>query len=233
MNSGCAPQRVRRRHVTDEHADLLIYTWPAARSAVRSSGPSAAEPIAMPPDNGVRLHNHQRRAPVLPDPRQSDPKQSIATFEAGAVRGTFHRRQLLPQRQVLQDQFSMAAKRQRQCAGDDDKQLQHASIVAGVDAKNQRRRVLARVTGRIPSLFCPFASIEDSKGIGRSAAGTPGAHLPVLAAVKERFRTRDSRKSVRPPEVRTRPWLALRGGLTALPLQRSGKEKALCDADDA
>jgi hypothetical protein len=75
----------------------------------------------MPPENGVRLHDHQRRAPVLPDPRQGDPKQSIATFEARAVRGTFHRRQLLPQRQVFQDQFSMAAKRQRQCAGDDDK----------------------------------------------------------------------------------------------------------------
>ena len=38
----------------------------------------------MPPDNGVRLDDHQRRAPVLPDSRQRDPKQSIATFEAPA-----------------------------------------------------------------------------------------------------------------------------------------------------
>ena len=121
MNSGCSPQRVRRRHVTDEHADLLIYRWPAARSAFRTSGPSPAEPVAMPPDNGVRLHDDQRRAPVLPDSRQGNPKQSIATFEARVVRGTFHRRQLLPQRQVLQGQFAMAAERQRQCAGHDDK----------------------------------------------------------------------------------------------------------------
>ena len=120
MNSGCAPQRVRRRHVTDENADLLIQRWTAGRSAFRTSGPSAAEPVAMPPDNGVRLDDHQRRAPVLPDSRQGDPKQSIATFEARAVRGTFHRRQLLPKRQVLQDQFPMSAERQRQCAGDDE-----------------------------------------------------------------------------------------------------------------
>jgi hypothetical protein len=42
------------------------------------------------------------------------------TFEARAVCGTFHRRQLLPKRQVLQDQFPMAAERQRQRAGGDE-----------------------------------------------------------------------------------------------------------------
>jgi hypothetical protein len=68
----------------------------------------------------VRLHEDQRRAPVAPDSHQGKPKQSIATFEARAVRGAFHRRQLLPKRQVLQDQLPMAAERQRQCAGDDD-----------------------------------------------------------------------------------------------------------------
>jgi hypothetical protein len=39
------------------------------------------------------------------------------------------------QAQVLQDQFPMAPERQRQAAADYDKQLQHASIVAGVGAK--------------------------------------------------------------------------------------------------
>ena len=74
----------------------------------------------MPSDDGVRLHEHQRRAPVPPDSGQGDPKQSVARSEAWAVRGTCHRRQLLPKRQVLQDQFPMAAERQRQCAGGDD-----------------------------------------------------------------------------------------------------------------
>jgi hypothetical protein len=47
----------------------------------------------------------------------------------------FHRRQLLSQRHVLEDQFPMSAEGQRQRAGDHDEQLQHASMVGGVDAK--------------------------------------------------------------------------------------------------
>ena len=44
-------------------------------------------------------------------------------------------RQLLPQGEVFQDQFPMAAERQRKCANDHDEQLQHAVIVAGARAK--------------------------------------------------------------------------------------------------
>jgi hypothetical protein len=39
----------------------------------------------------------------------------------------------------------MAAERQRKSADDHDKQLQHASIVAGVGAKIKQGRVLASV----------------------------------------------------------------------------------------
>jgi hypothetical protein len=41
----------------------------------------------------------------------------------------------LPQRKVFQDEFLVAAERQRECADDHDEQLQHAVIVAGVGAK--------------------------------------------------------------------------------------------------
>ena len=89
MNSGCAPQRVRRRHVTDENAYLVIQRWTAARSAFRTSGPSAAEPVAMPPDNGVRLDDHQRRAPVLPDSRQGDPNSRSPRSRRGRFEERF------------------------------------------------------------------------------------------------------------------------------------------------
>ena len=46
-----------------------------------------------------------------------------------------HRHQLLPERQVLQDQFSMSAESQRQRPTDDDQQLEHVSIVAGAGAR--------------------------------------------------------------------------------------------------
>ena len=48
------------------------------------------------------------------------------------LRGAFQDRQLLPQGQVFQDQFPLAAERQRQRTADDDQQLQHGSIVSGV-----------------------------------------------------------------------------------------------------
>ena len=89
----------------------------------------------MPPHDSVWLHEHDGRAPVPPDSGQGDPKQSIACLEVRALGRAFHCRQLLPQRQILQDQFPMAAERQRQCAADHDEQLQHAAIVAGVGTK--------------------------------------------------------------------------------------------------
>jgi hypothetical protein len=49
MNRGAPHSGFAVRHVTDEHADLLIQRWTAARSAFGTSGPSPAEPVAMPP----------------------------------------------------------------------------------------------------------------------------------------------------------------------------------------
>jgi hypothetical protein len=61
---------------------------------------------------------------VSPTSRESHPKESVACPEAASSR-SLEGRQLLPQRQVFQDQFPMAAERQRECADDHDEQLQH------------------------------------------------------------------------------------------------------------
>ncbi len=74
----------------------------------------------MPSHDGVRLHEHHRRAPVPPASGQGDSKQSVARLEVRARGRAFQRGLLLPRRQVLQDQFPVAAERQRQCAGGDD-----------------------------------------------------------------------------------------------------------------
>ena len=97
----------------------------------------------MPPYDGVRLHEHHGCPPVAPASGQGDPKQSVAGLEV-RLGSAFHRRELLPQRQVLQNQFPMAAERQRQRTADYHEQLQHASIVAGVGPKINAGRVLAR-----------------------------------------------------------------------------------------
>jgi hypothetical protein len=135
MNAWGSPQWVRRRHFFDKGADLLIERWTTAWLGFRTAGPSSAKPVAMPPDDGVRLDEHQRRALVPPRSGQSDPKQSVPCLKVRALGRAFHRRQLLPQRQILQDQLPMSTERQRQRAADHDEQLQHASIVSGVGPK--------------------------------------------------------------------------------------------------
>ena len=98
----------------------------------------------MPADDGVRLHDNQRAAPVSPTSRESHPKQSVVCPEA-ASRRSVERRQLLPQRQVFQDQFPMAAERQRECADGHDDQFQHAVDPGWSRREIQLGRVLAMV----------------------------------------------------------------------------------------
>jgi hypothetical protein len=89
----------------------------------------------MPSHDRVRLNEHQRRAPVPPHAGQGDPKQPVARPERRAFGRPFQRPQLLPQRDVLQDQFVVSAARQREPTGNHDEQLQHGWIVASVSAK--------------------------------------------------------------------------------------------------
>jgi hypothetical protein len=111
--------------------------------------------IAMPPDDRVRLHDNQRPAPVVPATREGNPKELVARPEAGTFLRTVQGLQLLPEREVLQDQFPMSAERQGQRADEHDEQLQHVVIVAGVYAKIQFGRVLARVTSTRASCTRP------------------------------------------------------------------------------
>jgi hypothetical protein len=92
----------------------------------------------MPPHDGVRLHEHQRHAPVPPASRHGDPEQSGARLEMGSRGRASHGRQLLPQGQVLQDSLPMSTACQRQRTDDDDQQLQHASMVVAVAAQFNR-----------------------------------------------------------------------------------------------
>ena len=66
----------------------------------------------MPPHDGVRLHKDQRRAPVLPEASQRDPKQSVSRPDMGAFGGALQVRQLLPQRQVFKRDGSVSTTEQ-------------------------------------------------------------------------------------------------------------------------
>ena len=76
----------------------------------------------MPTHDGLWSHKYDRRPPVRPDAPQGDPKQAVTRLQARATVCPLHRHQLLPERQILQDQFSMSAESQRQRPTDDDQQ---------------------------------------------------------------------------------------------------------------
>ena len=59
MNPRGSPQRIRSRHLSDEHSNLVIDGWAAVRPRVGPSGPSSTEPVAMPSHDGIRLHDQQ------------------------------------------------------------------------------------------------------------------------------------------------------------------------------
>src|SRR5262249_5719430 len=116
VNPRSAPQRVRRRHLAHKGSDLLINGWTAMMALQRAARPTAAKPVTMPADDGVRWHDHQRLAPVLPTSREYYPRESVACPEA-ASRRSMQGCQLLPQREAFQDKFPVTAQRPGQGAG--------------------------------------------------------------------------------------------------------------------
>ena len=83
----------------------------------------------MPSHDGVRLDEHERRAPVPPRSSQHDPKQPISPPEVGTFARASERVELLPEREVLENQLMMSTACQTHSADEDNDHLQHASIL--------------------------------------------------------------------------------------------------------
>ena len=106
------------RHPADEVPDLGIDARSSASPAPpREPVPIQLEPGAMPPDDGVRLHEHQHVRPARPKPAQHDPESAVGGTDARRPPSRLERRELLPERQVLQCQ--VAAKPEGRDEGDE------------------------------------------------------------------------------------------------------------------
>jgi len=90
----------------------------------------------MPPHDGVGLREDERGTPVGPHASQRDPEQAVRRVESWPLTaGPLQRAQLLPQRQILQDDLAMPAERQCERSANDEEQGQHGAIVAGLVEK--------------------------------------------------------------------------------------------------
>ncbi len=103
-----APRAVFLRHPTDQRDDLWLDTRPAALIEPRLPTPEQLEPLSMPSDHRVRIHDGQARAPAVPDTGQQHLKHSVRSPELRALVATLKDSELLPEGQVLQGQSGTA-----------------------------------------------------------------------------------------------------------------------------
>ena len=77
MDSGGAPQGIRRRHPGDQGFDLGVDGRATPRRPAGELGSVRAKAPPLPPQHGVWSHDHQGRPPSGPDPGQPDPQKAI------------------------------------------------------------------------------------------------------------------------------------------------------------
>src|SRR2546430_10821289 len=76
-----APQRgLARTHVPDEIPNFRRYRRATFATPTLPS-PIEAKSLAMPSDNRLRFDKEQRRSPIVPQPREPNPQDSISPTE--------------------------------------------------------------------------------------------------------------------------------------------------------
>src|SRR5215470_1806620 len=78
VNTRCAPSRILPTHPTDQVADFVSDGRTTRLSVPDLPRPEEAKSSAVPGDDGLRFHDDQCRAPILPDAGQARPEEAIS-----------------------------------------------------------------------------------------------------------------------------------------------------------
>ena len=135
MDPRRAPQRVRRAHPVDERPNGRRGAGPARTTVRRAVRPSASEPLPMPTDHRLGLHDDQGRTPVPPGVSEQHPKQSISRTEWRTLDRALEHRQLLTEGQVLKRDRVVSAADQREGTEHDEKRGRHERSCAAIDQR--------------------------------------------------------------------------------------------------
>ena len=100
-------------------------------------GPAASQPLAMPTHDGVRVHDDQGCAPILPRVGEQHPKQSISVAELGTPHGALEHGQLLTECQILERDRSVSTADQRERSKRDDERSQHELFLSRDQPQDQ------------------------------------------------------------------------------------------------
>jgi len=94
----------------------------------------------MPTHDGVRVHDDQGCAPILPRVGEQHPKQSISVAELGTPHGALEHGQLLTECQILERDRSVSTADQRERSKRDDERSQHELSCPAISHRINRGR---------------------------------------------------------------------------------------------
>jgi hypothetical protein len=105
VNSRCTPSLVLGHHAEDQGTQFPTHALSARSSSVsRNPRPIQLEDRPMPANNCLRLHDDQCPPPADPEPAQHHPEQFVGSSKSRRRMFLFENAELLPQRQVFQEQ---------------------------------------------------------------------------------------------------------------------------------
>ena len=120
-------QRGFSRDLRDEGLGLRIETRAPRPPAATRPAPVAAPGRPVPAHDRRRLHAVERRAPPSPFLSQQGPKPPVPIAQRRSASGSLEPRDLVPHRQVLQDQILPGSSGQSQQAKEDPHHEPHAN----------------------------------------------------------------------------------------------------------
>ena len=94
----------------------------------------------MPTHNGVRVHDDQSCAPILPRLGEQHPKQLISVAELGTPHGALEQGQLLTKCQIFERHGSVSTADQRERSKCDDERSQHELSCPAISQRINRGR---------------------------------------------------------------------------------------------
>jgi len=172
MDSGCAPQRVRLGHSSDESSDLGADGRAAPSGLARELGPVQTEALLLPAQDGLGRHDHESRSPPRPQPGQADPEEPLAAAQLRPARRPLVHGELLAQGEVLEGELAVAAAEE----WDESKQVEQradhgTAIVSGSEPKDQplvrpdgvlaKDKAIDAVSDHIEGLIAPLGDAVE------------------------------------------------------------------------
>jgi len=135
---GATPGRVLRRHLSDQGTEFGVDRWPSSTLASRQPRPIATKTGSVPPDHGLRFHEHEDVEPPSPEAAQDDPEPTIRAADAGTSGGLGEGGELLSQGEVLDREVGVRAERRSQAAENHEEQAHHGHMRVGGDGEKRQ-----------------------------------------------------------------------------------------------